>query len=569
LISQPAGCDLPRDNAVEEEGHMARTPLLRALRRLADEHREADRLGITAAELRERRYSRGELLRRTGAVGAAVAVAGPAALARPARAAAGPRIAIVGGGIAGLAAALTLADKGVRSTVYESTTRLGGRMHSDSPLVVGGSDYFQGQVAEFCGELIDTNHKTILQLAQRFKLPTVDLLAAEPNGSTETYWFLDGYYSYDQASKDFQPVHNTLQGQVQATSYPTLWNNYTPAGQFFDRMSVYDWIERYVPGGHASPFGRLLDVAYNEEYGAETTDQAALNLMYLLGYNATPGNFEIFGKSDERYHIAGGNQQLPETIAAYVQATRLTEVRTGYRMNAIWLNRDGTVGLAFDGQPNVVADHVILCMSFSVLRTLDYSGAQFDQRKQTAITQLGSGRNAKLQLQFDTRYWNQTGPWGLSNGDVYADLGFQNTWDVTRGQPGSQGILVNYSGGNVAGAFKPSTPYSNAANNPQVTTYAKAFLKKLETVFPRITPHWTGRATLSTPFLDPAFLCSYSYWRVGQYTSFSGYEKAAQGPALQIHFAGEHCSQDFQGYMEGGASEGVRAAGEVLAALKK
>jgi monoamine oxidase len=36
-----------------------------------------------------------------------------------------------------------------------------------------------------------------------------------------------------------------------------------------------------------------------------------------------------------------------------------------------------------------------------------------------------------------------------------------------------------------------------------------------------------------------------------------------------IHFAGEHCSQDFQGFMEGGASEGVRAAYEILGDLKK
>jgi monoamine oxidase len=548
---------------------VARTPLLRIVRRLAAEHRDADRLGVTPEELRER-ISRRELVRRAGAVGAAAAVA-PAALARPARAASQPRIAIVGGGVAGLVAALRLADKGVASTVYEAhPTRVGGRMHSDSPLVVGGDDYFQGQVAEFCGELIDTNHKTILQLAQRFKLPVVDLLATEPNGSTETYWFLGGYYGYDRASKDFQPVHQTLQDQVQQTSYPTLWSSYTQAGFDLDHLSVYDWIERYVPGGHGSRFGRLLDVAYNEEYGAETADQSSLNLVYLLGYNATPGNFEIYGKSDERYHILGGNQQLPETIASYLQSTGLTTIARGARMNTIALGRDGTVALWFDGSSTpVVADHVILCTSFSVLRGLDWSGAQFDQRKQQAITQLGSGRNSKLQLQFDTRYWNQTGPWGLSNGDVYTDLGFQNTWDAARAQPGRNGMLVNYTGGNVAGSLKPQTPYSNAATSSQVTTYAKAFLKQLEFVFPGISAHWNGRATLSTPFLDPLLLCSYSYWRVGQYTAFSGYEKAPQpGPSGPIHFAGEHCSQDFQGYMEGGASEGVRAANEVLAVLK-
>jgi monoamine oxidase len=210
----------------------------------------------------------------------------------------------------------------------------------------------------------------------------------------------------------------------------------------------------------------------------------------------------------------------------------------------------------------VIADHVILCMSFSVLRTLNYSGAGFDSLKQTAITQLGSGRNAKLQLQFDDRYWTQPGPWGISNGDVYTDLGFQNTWEVTRAQPGATGILNNYTGGSVAGAFHPSTPYSNAATNAQVNNYAKAFLRQLETVFPGISAHWTGRAVLSTPFLDPNLNCSYSYWRVGQYTQFSGYELVAQGP---IHFAGEHCSINFQGYMEGGAAEGARAGNEVLA----
>jgi len=541
------------------------------LRRIAEDHREADRLGVPVEQLQEQRFTRGDLLKRGGAVGAAAAIAGPAGvLARSARAASAPRIAIVGGGIAGLSTALTLADKGYASTVYEAHgSRLGGRMHSDSPYVSDGANSFSGQVAEYCGEFIDSDHNTIITLAKRFGLPLDDVLAAQPNHSGETYYFFGQYYSYDQASSDFQPVHNTLQSQVSKTSYPTLWNLSTQAGRDLDNISVYQWIEQYVPGGHGSPFGRLLDAAYNEEYGAETTDQSSLNIIYLLGYKAKPGNFQIYGASDERFHIRGGNQQLPETIAAYLQSTGLVQIVQTARMNTIALNRDNTVSLWFDGSTTpVTCDHAVLCMSFSVLRTLDYSKAGFDQRKQTAVTQLGSGRNAKLQLQFDSRLWNQSGPWGISNGDVYTDLGFQNVWDVTRAQPGTNGILVNYTGGNVAGAFKPSTPYSNASSNTQVTTYAKAFLKNLEKVFPGITKLWNGKATLSTPFLDPNLLCSYAYWKVGQYQSFSGYEKAPMpGAAGPIHFAGEHCSQDFQGYMEGGASEGVRAANEIVSLI--
>src|SRR3954470_15256 len=236
---------------------MARTPLLRAFQKLAEEHRTAGELGIDPAELRGRRaeaaYSRRELLKRAGVVGAGVA-AGPLAFSARARAASPARIAIVGGGIAGLSAAMTLADRGIASTVYEaSTDRVGGRMHSDRT-----GYWADNQVSEVCGELIDSGHKTILHLAQRFGLATSDLFAAEPNGSTDTYWFLAGYSSPPQADKDFQPIHNTLQGQVQATSYPTTYSSHTDAGVVFDQMSVYDWIENYVPGKHGSPMGRLL-----------------------------------------------------------------------------------------------------------------------------------------------------------------------------------------------------------------------------------------------------------------------------------------------------------------------
>src|SRR6266699_83051 len=541
---------------------MARTPLMRALQRLAREHDASARLGIGVEEFRQReqeaRLSRREFLKRTGAVGAVAAVAGPLSLAKPAAAASAPRIAIIGGGIAGLTAALTLQDKGVFSDVYESSRRLGGRMHSDWT-EFGHEFWDNGQQAELCGELIDTNHKTILQLAQRFSLPTVDLLAAQPNGTTDTYWIFGADYPYSQASNDFQAVHNTLQGQVQATGYPTLYNSFTPAGQFFDQMTLYDWITNYVPGGHNSQMGALLHAADNEENGAETTGQSSLNLIYLLGFNASPGNFSIYGKSDERYHVVGGNTNLPLAIA---NALPSGSIHTGYRMTSIKTNSDGTIAMTFDNGKTITADEVILCMSFSVLRTLNYKRAGFDALKQTAITQLGSGINAKLNLQFQSRIWNSD----ASTGSVYTDQPFQSGWDVTRGQSGATGIFVEYPGANVAKSLGQANPYTTTATNPQVTTFAQQLLTQLEPIFPGITKQWKGKAMLSTPFTDPNFLCSYSYWKPGQYAGFSGYEKVRQG---NVHFAGEHCSINFQGFMEGGAAEGIRAANEILADLKK
>ena len=91
---------------------------------------------------------------------------------------------------------------------------------------------------------------------------------------------------------------------------------------------------------------------------------------------------------------------------------------------------------------------------------------------------------------------------------------------------------------------------------------ALRFLKQLEPVFPGITGQWNGRATLDTPLSNPYALGSYSYFKVGQYTTIAGVAGERSG---NCHFAGEHCSVNYQGYMEGGAEEGIRAANEVIA----
>ena len=293
-------------------------------------------------------------------------------------------------------------------------------------------------------------------------------------------------------------------------------------------------------------------MAYAIEYGADTTDQSALNVIYLLGGNkqTEAGNaFGVFGASDERYHIRGGNQQLPVRIAKHLRS----RVELGMRATSITRNGDGTYALGFAGAPPVAADLVILSLPFAVLRKIDYSGAGFDARKNTAIQELGRGQNGKLQLQFSSRYWREPGPWpGRGNGLSYTDEGYQNTWEVSRRQFGASGILNNYTGGSMTAAKATKTPFATAADT-NVQQDAKAFLGGLENVFPGGAAKWNGRASSSLPALDENLGASYSYWRVGQYTSFAGYEKVRQG---NVFFAGEHCSVEYQGYMEGGAAEG-------------
>jgi len=96
----------------------------------------------------------------------------------------------------------------------------------------------------------------------------------------------------------------------------------------------------------------------------------------------------------------------------------------------------------------------------------------------------------------------------------------------------------------VAAAF---TGDSNDAK--VVRSYALQFLSRLEPVFPGITQQWNGRATLDVPARNPYSRGSYSSFKTGQYTLLAGSERERSG---NCHFAGEHCSIEFQGFMEGG-----------------
>jgi monoamine oxidase len=459
-----------------------------------------------------------------------------------------PPVAIVGGGIAGLTAAHTLVSAGIPAVVYEASTRVGGRMHTHRD-----GYWNDGQVTEWCGELIDASHKTLLSLAQRFELPVVDLQADQPATARPTYFVLGQHYRWERAAEDFKPVREALARDFREVGPASTFAASTPAAVRLDRMSVREWIESRVPGGTKSPVGAILDVAFASDYGADTADLSALNLAYLLGS-------QRFGMPGERqYHIAGGNEQLPLRMAERLPPGAIV---LGWRLEALARRSDDSVVLSFatpEGTREVNADHVILALPFAVLRTLDYARAGFDVLKRRAIQEIGRGRNAKLHMQFRQRVWTTPGPWGLGNGASVTDLGYQTIYEVSRGQTGASGVLVNYRGGAGADHLRPSSPYTSGST-PVLAAEVPSLLARLDRVWPGVADAWNGKMALSAPALDPNLGCSYSYWRVGQYHTVRGYERVRQ---RNIHFAGEHCSVEFQGYMEGGAAEGIRAANEV------
>jgi monoamine oxidase len=107
----------------------------------------------------------------------------------------------------------------------------------------------------------------------------------------------------------------------------------------------------------------------------------------------------------------------------------------------------------------------------------------------------------------------------------------------------------------------PPVPYARIGDSPQ-SAHARDFFEQLDQIWPGVAQTWNGRATFGNAQADPNILASYSCWLVGQCTTIAGHEARPQG---RVHFAGEHTSVEYQGFMEGGAQSGFRAAEEILA----
>src|SRR5262249_34209991 len=104
-----------------------------------------------------------------------------------------PRIAIVGGGIAGLNAAHKLKKRGWLATVYEADKRTGGRMFTARNILN------PGLTTELGGEFVDSNHAEMFALAKEFGLKWMDMESDKEKLVREAYYFEGQHYTERQA----------------------------------------------------------------------------------------------------------------------------------------------------------------------------------------------------------------------------------------------------------------------------------------------------------------------------------------------------------------------------------
>ena len=521
---------------------MARSPLFRQLRRALrlaalprgeEQALPAARTDPSFTGLPSRR----EALRMGGLALVGVAAARCASVVPVAS---GPdEVLVIGGGVAGLTTAYRLKQAGVAVRVLEAQERTGGRM-----LSLRGH-FPEGLVAELGGELIDTDHTSLRALAGELGLELDDLLV-EPPGVSETLFFAGARRTEAEMVEAMRPLVEAARRDLSSLGEePDASYRGPEAVRALDALSITAWLEKAGIAGWAKT---LVEVAFESECGLPPGDQSCLN--FLLFASFAPVHPKLYGDSDERFHIRGGNDQVPAALArklgdSVLRGTMLEALRTGSDGRYVaTVRRQGT-------SREERASHVVLALPFTLLRDVRLE-VPLSPAKKRAIAELGYGTNAKLMTGWARREWRLSHG---STGSVMTDAGFQTTWETSRAQKGTAGVLTNFTGGSEGLAVGRGTPPERAVE----------FAARLDTIFPGISAHHRSAEAVRFHWpTNPWTRGSYACYRTGQITAFGGAEGEREGG---VFFAGEHTSRDFQGFMEGACESGERAAKEVLATM--
>lgn len=519
---------------------MSRTPLFSSLRRAMRLAALSARRGPATPpldELIEMPWTRRRFIRDTALAGAAVAATGLMNGCAPRSGT--PRIAIVGGGMAGLNAAYKLQKAGLTATVFEGSNRTGGRIFT-APDLLGA-----GITTELGGEFIDSNHEEMLALIDEFGLQRLDTLDPSVAALKKETYFINGrHYTIADAARAFVPIARKVAADYESmedVDYDT-----EGGGTKFDGTSIAQYLDGY---GATGWLRELLDVAYITEYGLDAAEQSSLNFTFLIGTGdlSTPAGFALLGESDERYKVKGGNQQLVDELARRVEP----QIRRRHKLEAIRSRGDG-YALTFQADRGTVtenADIVVLAIPFTLLREVDIQ-VPLSTLKQKAIRELGYGNNAKVLVGFKTRHWQTLG----YSGATYTDEAFQLAWDNSYVQPGTVGGLTLYSGGKAGIEVGQGT----------AEDVARRLMVGVNRAYPGAIAQQNDKVSRFHWPTFPWTKGSYSCYKPGQWTTIAGSEGVPEG---NLFFAGEHCSYDFQGYMNGAAQSGADTAKAIMAKL--
>ncbi|WP_324760952.1 FAD-dependent oxidoreductase [Haloarcula sp. GH36] len=412
---------------------------------------------------------------------------------------------VVGGGIAGLAAARRLSDDGCSVTVFEARDRLGGRIRTNRswglPVDLGAS-WLHGVAGN----------------------PLVPLLDEAGLARQPTDYYDSVFYGVDGAplsDRTVDRIYDSLQAVQTATRR---------AQDRGTNHSLWSGIAREVDLTGLSAAERrhlafVLTIELAHEFGADVT---ALSARYW----------------DEGESLRGGDELVVDGYEGVVGslATDL-DVRLGHEVSRI--ERGSDVMVVTD-QGSFVGDRAVVTLPLGVLQSDAVTFApRLPRRKRLAIDRLGMGLLNKCVLRFPRQFW----PDRTTLNRVPVRRGhWTEFYNLTPAL--DEPVLVGFNAGSAARSLETLDDDATAAS----------MVRALRRVFDDV-PEPTD-ALVTRWAADPHARGAYSFLPPG--AAPRDRDRLAAPVGDRLFFAGEATSRAYPATVQGAYSSGRRAAEEVL-----
>jgi monoamine oxidase len=447
---------------------------------------------------------------------------------------------IIGAGMAGLTAAITLADEGAKVLVLEADTEVGGRMRSISSPI--------GTLSPGA-TTVGPMYARVRNYINRF-----DVAIGEPVGRAGMGIAIGDTLinSADWESSELNPTVGDERAMHPRTLENRLLTADLPLSEPFDwlgadALALDQPIADYLLEKGASPGAlELIDITINannlENASALMYLRDVQRLAWAMGVGAG-GNRSLYqpGAGGRFAYIKGGTGRLPEAMAAHLG----DRVRLGAPVIAVDQDPQGIEVTTLDGS-RYRAAQLVCSAPLAVVR---------DIRWQPALTgELGrlvysSNNTATSHVYFavEKPFWDED----IGEAALFTDSPLERVFAAEDYETGEVAYLDCWINGRMARQI-------DSIPRDEVEAFATGVLN-------RIRPSTKGRVRFAGTYswgLNPYIRGNKHEWAPGQMPELIA---ALEQDTGRIQFAGEHFRVAEPG-MEGAAESGERAALRILEA---
>jgi monoamine oxidase len=451
---------------------------------------------------------------------------------------AGKHCIVVGAGLAGLAAAYRLVQKGWTVEVLEADDRIGGRVFTRELKRKGRKSLFY----EVGGEWIGTSHTRMKALCREFKLRRIEHRYSfafwekgklsrryEPNSLPFSKSAQEGFRKF---RREFLKLSTMEEQNLDQISW---WSKLHTLGFSKDDLDRRDLMDS-TDFGESIRFTSAF-VGGAEYYDGNNTDEMDEKIVY--GNTRLPE--ALANEIDKRPHcgvyirarvrrIQQQNGQVKVTVTRMLK-NRNDDKSLGKR------NRKVTTQKLFTG------DACICAIPASQLHRILWNPPLPPEQK-AAAEELQYARIMKTAVLFQTRFWPQQPNRGFALFTNRAsDFVFESSFRQT---PGPEGILCSYAIGDKADDL------ADEKHSDMATWIGDDVCDAV------------GVTRLPVKYLhhkawqrDECIGGAYAFYKPGQWFTVL---PALRRPHMRVAFAGEHLSGAWQGFMEGAVETGEAAA---------